>query len=286
MTKKIIFIATFVWVCAVPQVFAAVIVFEAEPRSLEADGNFIVSAYLDTEGESVNAIEGSVLFSEGIVQAEDVRAGNSSVSVWIEAPRAEAGTGPFAGIIPGGLTGSKHFLFSIVFRGQSAGLALVEGNLKRVLKNDGAGTEVPVRQSYFSFAVVPSSSAPSAYGDDVSPPNLFTVAFGRDEALFDGKYFAAFLAQDKESGISYYEVREDGYAPVLGISPYLLQNQNADKKMSVTAFDRAGNARTVIAYPPQWLPWYRRYGAALAGAVFVAVFLLVRFRGRISKKHN
>lgn len=277
----ILVVSVFLWALAAPSVFAAAIVFEADTGSSAPLGTFTVGAYLDTEGESINAIEGKIFFPAEMLTAEEVRAGNSLVPLWLEAPRAESGAIPFTGLIPAGIAGKKLFLFSVVFRGQSTGIALLASDLSKVLRNDGTGDEVPVRQTPFSVAVVPSalgSPAVSGYKEDVLPPDIFRPVFGVDEGLFGGSHFLAFVAQDKGSSVSYYEVREEGYAPVRAISPYLLQNQKLDKKVIVTAFDMNGNMRVAVAYPPEWRPWYRRYAAVLAAIALLGIVTFMRMR--------
>ena len=290
------------WAFAAPRVFAAAVVLETAPGSSGADGSFAVNAYLDTEGESVNGIEGKILLPGSALRIREVRAGNSSVALWLEAPRPKAGAMPFAGMIPGGVSGPKLFLFSMILNGQFAGTAILEADILKALKNDGMGTRLPVRKTSISIAAPPVSGnppgaafleadlleilksdgtgngLPTGYGEDVSPPDVFRVAFGRDDGMFGGNYFIAFSAQDKGSGIGYYEVWEDGYAPVRAVSPYFLKNKKMDKEVLVTAFDGNGNARTVVAYPPGWRSWYRRYGLAFTEAGFLVLFLLICVR--------
>ena len=266
---------------AVP-VFAADLFFEPQKQSVAQGQEFLVSVFLDTKGESINALEGAVRFPSESLELKEIRDGNSIITFWIE--RAKA-TGPgaiaFSGITPGGFQGGKEFLFSLVLRAKAKkGSGSIELRDIKVLLNDGNGTQATVATAPFRFSV---SNPPAGGGAgaealiepiaDTEPPENFVPEIAHDENIFDGKYFLIFATQDKGSGIDRYEIRE-GAKDVFRVaeSPSLLQNQELDKKIFVKAVDKAGNERIAVLYPPNYRPWYQNYW--LIGILIVVILIL------------
>jgi len=83
------------------------------------------------------------------------------------------------------------------------------------LLNDGSGTEAKLSPSILNFQVVginsPNQPPPISEIKDTEPPELFTPEIGRQPDIFNNQWFLAFTTQDKNSGISHYEVREIRY---------------------------------------------------------------------------
>jgi len=266
---------------AVP-VFAANIFFNAKSQSFAQGEEFLVQVFLNTEGESVNAIEGRVVFPADLLEAREIREGNSSISFWIEKARIlQPGVVTFSGITPGGLSGLKEFLFSVVFRSKKEGRGAIQTDALRILRNDGKGTPVIVKVSPLQFSISQKFSPISPMIEsikDTEPPEGFKPTIESDPSIFDGKYFFVFATQDKGSGIDRYEVREGFWGGFhIAESPYLLQSQKLDKKIFVKAVDKNGNERIEILYPPHWYPWYENYwifGILIIGAL--AIFYIVR----------
>ncbi len=267
-------------------VFGAEIFLELKSSELARDQEFLINAFLDTDGEYLNAIEGRLTYPADLLEIKDVRNGNSAVNFWIEKPNgSQPGTISFSGITPGGLFGDKNALFEVVFSAGKIGSGSISFDGIKILKNDGEGTVADVKISSSRFAIseqAPESGSQVSEIRDTEIPESFSPVIGRDPEIFDGKYFLAFTAQDKGSGINHYEVREGLWGEyVSATSPYILENQSLNRKIYVKAIDEAGNERIVTFIPDQW-KLYRKY--ILLGIILVAFIASVFAVGKLYHK--
>ena len=78
----------------------------------------------------------------------------------------------------------------------------------------------------------------------------------------------SFNTTDEQSGIAYYEVKEDNLPPVRSSNTYILQEQNKPVKVTIIAYDLAGNARESIysSDSPNYIIYF---------VIFILVILLV-----------
>ncbi len=270
----------------VTPVFSADVSFVSNQASFDKNQEFLVSVFLNTEGEPLNAFEGELVFPLELLEEKEIRDGNSLVNFWVERPSLkQPGSIVFSGITPGGFVGTKGFLFSVVFRSKKSGEGSVQSNSLRLLRNNGTGTEAMTKAGVFSF-FISEKTAPEGTGiepiKDGESPEYFTPIISTDPNTFDGKFFLSFATQDKGSGIDYYEVREEGSPSFLTAkSPYLLKNQRLDAKIFVRAVDKAGNAR-IAELPAQH--WSKTKQFAFVSIVLLLVILFV-FRKKIWKKN-
>ncbi len=75
---------------------------------------------------------------------------------------------------------------------------------------------------------------------DTIAPAWVDFKTSSEAGITGGEEFASFLAEDSLSGISRYEAKVDDQDPEEVISPYVLPSRY--KKMTITAYDRAGNS--------------------------------------------
>ena len=287
---------------AATPVFAANIFLDAKSQFLTQGEEFLVNVFLNTEGESINAVEGKLMFSADLLEAREIRDGNSIINFWIERPKVSKGEILFSGIIPGGYLDKQGLIFSIVFQARQAGRGSVEIREIKALLNDGKGTATNTTISNLELVIsgptpleTPSLTGqaaaappPVVENKDTDLPETFEPMVASDSAIFDGKYFLVFATQDKGSGIGHYEVREKFWAGfVTAASPYLLQNQRLDKKIFVKAIDKNGNERIVMLPPQKPLPWYRHYAIfAILLVLIVVGFLLKKLWSRHFTKNR
>ena len=246
---------------------------------------FVAKIYLDTEGVSINAIEGSIaLLKSAKVQ---IRADNSDVPFWVDQPilNASKRTISFSGIIPNGYPGNRAFLFSIVFSdGNAFSGTRFSGT---AYKNDGLGTKLAIEENRTSIIRLASVSLPDI-SDDREPPETFTPLLGNDPANPD-IYAVFFATQDKFSGIDHYEVAEArptlfGLAPKVltfekAVSPYNLSDQDKASFIYVKAVDRNGNERVEKISPENRFLAYR-----FALFLGIILLLLIGAIGYVGKK--
>lgn len=271
----LLFLAFFV---ATP-VFAAEISFDAQSHEFAQEEEFLMNVFLNTEGESINAVEGRVVFPTDLLEAGEIRDGNSTINFWVEKPRIlEQGVIVFSGITPGGFSGKKELLFSIVFRAKKDGSNTIQGDAIRVLRNDGEGTEVHTQTSPFSFSIsigsdLPPREIPGVIDNEL--PEDFKPIITNELSYFDGKYALIFATQDKISGIDRYEVREGQWSRFsIAESPYLLKQQSLDRKIFVKAIDKAGNERVAVLNAQNSAPWYQQYAILSILLIMIVILFL------------
>jgi hypothetical protein len=258
--KKILFILCLL--CLTPALSsAAEFSFGAAKDFLAPNEDFLVPIFLDSNNESVNALEGAISFPQNTLELKEIRDGNSTVNFWIEKPHGVAsGSIVFSGITAGGFSGLKNFLFSMVFRAKQTGSGSIKFENAQVLQNNGLGTKTSVSGRPFNFSVSDEnkiSNPDSLTIKDNERPEIFKPHIGNDPAIYSGGYFLAFSAQDKGSGLDHYEVRE-GYWGKYNVaeSPYLLADQSLDKKIYVKAIDKNGNETVVVLNALKPARWY------------------------------
>lgn len=214
--------------------------------------SFSVPVLLASPTVAVNAFSMRVEYPENLefIGSDD---NNSIVNFWVEKPQIEDGQIIFSGIIPSGFTEiinplnqkrSPGLITQLVFQGKKEGVGQIR-IISELYSNDGLGT--PVESFDFSIKVSIDNivSNKTYIWNDKTLPEVFAPTIEQDPLIFDNKYFLAFSAIDKGSGIDHYEVREGGGSWSVAQSPYLLIDQGLSSDIFVKAIDKAGNTRTV-----------------------------------------
>lgn len=225
---------------------------------------FVVDILLDTEGQDINAIDGSVRLLNLGAQAEvrDISIAGSSIDLWPRKPslseRGDVIT--FAGGVPGGVSGKAIPLFKIaVSVNKKSELTIQSSDIKAYL-NDGKGTSVKVTTKFSPVTIGEPKPTPVDFwkeniSSDNTPPEPFEVELLQDKNIYSNNFFISYKTVDIDSGISHYEVKEGRREPVRAGETYVLIDQKLKTNISVTAFDKAGNARTVNFTPENRINW-------------------------------
>lgn len=283
MKKHIIIISLLL---ALPSsVFAAAISFRATPERVGVGDIVRVDVLLDS-AVPTNAFSG-VLSYPAMLEPVAISDGNSVINLWITHPAVPTtGTSiPFAGITPGGFSGTGGVLFSVLFRAKAAGTANMALTDMEVLRNDGEGGKEPVTLKPLTVSIGLKPLGEYTEPPDTTPPESFAVFLGNDSELFGGRSYIVFTAVDKGSGIDYYEVAESRMPSFLlrffpsswraATSPYALADQHLTSTVYVKARDRAGNER-VSVFPPHRL--FTPYENAILLVILIGVVLLWHIR--------
>jgi len=297
---KLFLTSVFVFVLVSLPAEAASLFYNLPTGAVSLNQEFRVDIFLNTEGETVNAVAGSLVLPENGVKLEAISEGNSFLSFWMTKPELKEVEISFAGIVPGGFSGDQGLLFSLFFSApQELAVGLTWRELQ-VLAHDGRGTALTVAAPPLSLRVqdLPLVDETSLSVVDGDLPEAFSVHLSRNPLIFDNRWFIVFATQDKIAGIDYYEVREEqllrgqeGLGEWQRVeSPYLLKDQNLSSRVVVRAVDRAGNERLAYLEPMNqeairqadyWF-WPLRFGA-LIFFILVALILFICFR-RILRK--
>ncbi len=276
---------------AIPRTQAALIVFNAS-STIPANQDSKVDVIVDSEGQSLNAFEGTVSFPDSLLSIKQILNGNSIVSFWIEQPHLTSSTGSgiatisFSGITPGGFqevpglsTEKQGNLFSIIFSPKKEGMAEINADNVRILLGDGLGTPAKVSVKPLSLNIGSQTGMAAPIAKDFNPPEEFHPQVVSDPSIFNGQYFLVFAADDKESGIDHYEVLETwfngtpsnaGWATAE--SPYLIKDQSLAKYILVKAVDKFGNYRieTMTPVHPEI-----RYEYYLLWSIIILIILII-----------
>ncbi len=285
---KQIFIASLLAI-ALPQVlFAAEISVESKAQTIAVGQQFEVGVFLNTNNESINAIEGKITFPQDLLEIKKISDGGSVINFWIEKPKNESGQIAFSGIIPGGYDGKQGLILYSSFLTKKEGNGVIRFSEVKALRNDGQGTEATLTTSDFHFVIreVAQTQTSITIKKDRDSPEAFTPEIASDPAIFEGQWFLVFATQDKGSGIDHYEVREGNKSFIVAESPYLLQDQNLDEEIIVKTVDKNGNER--IATLPAQKPriWYENYGIFVILIIVVLAYLIWKLLWKKRKKSN
>ncbi len=243
---------------------------------------FSVKVSLVPAGESINALAGEITLPESL-DLKQIEDGGSVISFWIERPAARSGKITFSGIIPGGFTGDQGSVFSLDLVARSSGKVALSIQKLKVLRHDGAGSELSVKTPTFLVTINKTRAVAGTPAVDNIKPEPFQPLLGRDPSLFNDDWFLAFLTQDKQSGLDHYEVREgeDDQFWVATESPYHIKDQALRSAIYIRAVDRAGNIQleTVILRP--WYSIWIYGGILMLVSIFILWFIVFIFRKSI-----
>jgi len=257
--------------------YAARVYFEPAGGQFEVGDSINVSVFLDTEGESINAVELGVKVPQ-LLRIKSISKSGSAIQLWVKEPSFSNNNVSLIGGIPGGSKSSRMLISKIVTQASAIG----EGSIgflpdSSVLLHDGQGTALTLTSvSGGVFKIVPRAKTeetpvPAEEGEDeeesTTPapeedvkeeaeieitdkkrPQKFDILIGSDPRVFDGQHFISFFSTDKDSGIDRYEVKEGKGEYKIAQSPYLLDDQNLKTVIRVRAYDGVGNYRESV-YP-------------------------------------
>ncbi len=268
--------------------FAATLSIDPDIKTVGPGDTFVLTIRLDTApDECVNAVTAEILYPKDWMNASAVSKGESLMSLWIEEPSVdrEAGRVFMSGGIPAGYCGrvqgdpgKTNVIAKIIFSipGNMIGgkvatgpitLPITFGPNTAALLNDGFGSPAPLTlQNGTYIRELNSQGLKNEWLDivhtDNIQPDLFTISVEQHASAFEGKHFIVFSATDKQSGIHHYEIMEDdpenlGFiygrktksSFITGVSPYVLTDQLLKSRITVRAFDHAGNSQEAVLAP-------------------------------------
>lgn len=257
-------ILTLIWIhfLGIEKASAAKLSLDSKTTVFVKQQSYQLDIHVNSEEEIINAVEGRVHVPEGL-GVKEMRDGTSVVQYWVKRPSILSGCENgcdifFSGIMPGGFSGSKGLVFSIIISPPPE-TSQINGQMTfhdvKVLLHDGLGTPTDVSTTNLTYAVTtdPDASSPDAITPDTTPPEPFSLSLLRDPELFAGQWFIIFTAVDRESGIDHYEIcehpREGNHVKecldqwLIAESPYQLKDQTLNGVVTVKATDRRGNVR-------------------------------------------
>ncbi|MCH7828251.1 hypothetical protein IH982_00035 [Patescibacteria group bacterium] len=284
----------FLFILAVPApASAAEIFFGTHSEEVGLGQQFEVGVLLNTQGQDVNAVGGTILFPADALELKAIYEGSSITSFWVQKPALrQQGEVVFSGVMPGGIEDSKGFLFSLVFLAKGETSVTFKTTEERILLNDGQGSAALIERAPATLRITKTATGEEfVVLLDAEAPESFTPQIARDPNIFEGKWFVVFATQDKTSGIAGYSVlettrveRQEDAKWLAAESPYLLRDQELKSYIFVKALDKAGNERIAVLSPKNPKQWYENPVAFGILGLLVLVFLSMLYFARKKKR--
>lgn len=229
---------------------------------------FVVEAKISSLAELINVADGAILFDKNSLEAKELSAGGSIFSLWAQQPDFSNETGriSFIGGTPESFQGENGLMLKAIFLAKKEGKSqLAFSDDFSVLLSDGKGTKISPQRRGLTlniierpFQISPKDEWRDFIAGDTAPPEFVEAIISRDSRIFEGRYFISFFANDAESGVLYYEVKEGDRDFARAVSPYVLQDQGLDGLVLVKAVDGAGNESVITAeMAPAPAPFYK-----------------------------
>lgn len=278
-TLLLLFIVVSGMFSAVPLADASVISLESDFGSLHVGDKVTVQVRVDTELQTINAIESTVTFPSDLLAYEASDDSDSVVSLWVEKPQLVGVSDlHFSGVTPGGFIEANAQVLTLMFTVIATGQAFLTIGDTALLLHDGSGTAASVAKQSLHISVINGPSAITMQTVDTEIPEHFVPTVLIDLDVFDGRPALIFATNDKGSGIDTYEVREGWWGrSITAQSPYEIIHQSLDTVFYVKAIDRAGNVRAETFYPHNWRPWYK--APEILGTILVLCVLMLGLVG-------
>ena len=224
--------------------YAAILGLDLDKMEVKTGEIFNATLVLNTEGESINTIEGDLKYDANFIKAENINIGGSFINFWVEKPDIKTpGTIHFSGITPGGISTINGEVFKVMFRTLKTGNTSLLLNNVNLFLNDGKGSTVSAKIKNENITINQGAndniSANFAFNDKI-PPEKFNIIRTKDPTIFDNKWFIVFSTVDKGSGVEHYQVCEF-FKCITAESPFLLWNQMPFYHITVKAYDMNGN---------------------------------------------
>lgn len=237
---------------------AATLFLDTDSSSVTTGDTVVVNVRLDTGGQRINTIDAKIALETEAVELpiQEFSLANSVLTAW--ALRPSLGTEAdnqkvisFVGGVPGGIKATNAVLFKIIINPKELGDLTLRPTSSLAYLNDGKGTVAELVLQNLVINVLAKKDGDPTHdawreliASDNIAPEPFEITLHQDPTALSGAKFIDFYTTDMQSGIDYYTVTEAELEPVRSGSPYILQQQaNEQLKITVTAYDKAGNAR-------------------------------------------
>ncbi len=152
---------------------SASLFFAMTSGTFKVGEGFNVGIRLSSPDESCNAAQGTVRFSNDVLEVVRVTQSGSVFTLWPQEPTFSNadGTINFAGGLPNpGFKGGSTLIFTVTFRGKKQGIADVNFSSGTILANDGFGTDITKALGNGRYAITAAEVAPVAPAAPVGTP--------------------------------------------------------------------------------------------------------------------
>jgi len=278
-------------------VYAASVDLDFSKEVVGAGEQFYVDLMLDTEGESINTIEGNITFQNDNISFIRYEDGKSMVNLWVKKPSLDSdkNTLSFAGVMTNGFNGvidpfnPKYKLpgqiIRLVFEGEKPGVSSFSTSIFNLNLNNGEGTSITAQPSNGIIKIGDFVNNQKYNDKQNSLPTLDAYVI-RDPNVYNNKYVLIFKAFDKSTGIKYVEIKEGNKSwVVVKDSPYLLKDQSRRSTIYVQAMNNQG-ASVVKTIEPIPYHFFTTFNIFVVIFVIIILAIVVRIIYGKFKKHE
>jgi hypothetical protein len=270
---------------------AASLQFSNQNNEIRVGDVFVVDVKLLSENEKINVADIVLYYDQSVLEVLDISTGNSIFNLWTRNPIFSNETGKiiFTGGVAGGISTDLGQIIRIVFSAKKSGTgSLVFSSESALYLNNSKGTLAQLNYEDLNITILEKNIQGELNNEwykllnaDKTPPSKINVTLGRDESVFDNKYFISFTGEDHESGVKLYEIKEGHTGFVVSESPYVLRDQSLNSSLWIKVSDHAGNYK-IVEFDP------KEIGKAVSrNRYFVSiVIILAIIMGLYIKKRN
>lgn len=230
---------------------AVSIVLDSPKLVVGQEEEFYVDVQLDTKGQSINGIEGSVSFIGGDLSFLRSENAKSIMDLWVLNPVIKKYSIHFMAISTYGFSGVidpfnqeeklPGLITRLFFKPNSIGEVLFTTSSFFLTLDDGLGTMIEIPPTSFSVSVEGNVSIQEPNNEIYSEPEIKAFVV-QDENLFNNKYTLIFEAKDSETGIDKVLIKEGKRKWREIESPYLLKDQSRRSLISLRAINFSGQS--------------------------------------------
>jgi hypothetical protein len=137
-----------------------------------------VSVRIDSQGQTVNAAQGTIQYPNSILQVAHVDHSNSIFNIWAQEPAINSSTGEisFLGGSTNSFSGTSLYILDVTFVAKGTGLATLNFANAGVTSGDGTGANILSNSPPISFRIGGSSGAFVATSSATSTPTAVPSA--------------------------------------------------------------------------------------------------------------
>lgn len=177
--------------------YTATLQIFSNSSTVNVGDNLYVSVFVDSEGSTINNVDGSITFPNDIFDVLSISKSGSIFPLWVEEPSFSnsAGTITFDGGVPTpGFNGSRGQVVSFVLKAKKSGQADIVFADAAVRANDGLGTDVLSSKQNKSISVNLPSQQPVIKSDiksetqssiqHLAPPQITSQSHPNQDAWY------------------------------------------------------------------------------------------------------
>lgn len=236
-------------------IFSASVQIKAKSNVIHVGDTVVLDVVMDSEKTTLNLVEGGIKI-EGSQSLEilELSHSGSQLTLWPTKPSisVDGKNISFVGGTPNGFNSNNASLFKVILVAKTPGKVTLSPSQVKAYINDGRGTVASVNVKNLEINILeankevqPINEWASVLSEDKTPPEKFSISLGQDSSVYNNQKFIFFSAEDLDSGVDYYEVKEGNLEKVRSSNTYVLKEQDKDQVILISAIDKAGNMRTM-----------------------------------------